>query len=257
MPTVFEDERTRLIQASCFAIDPKTLKKGNGLHHVITDPPYDERTHEGASGRYSNPTNGDKTAYGDLTFEAFTAEDIDKAAKLFCELSEGWILTFCAFEQLHVWKQALEDHGARWVRTQAWLKKGVTPQFSGDRPGQWGEAIATAWNGEGRMKWNGGGHPGIYAEAIKQSKVSKIHPTQKPVALLRRLVSLFSEPGETIVDPFSGSGSTLRAARDLSRLGVGCELSAEWAGTAAHRFTEAITEKPSETKAERQLRLFA
>ena len=58
------------------------------------------------------------------------------------------------------------------------------------------------------------------------------HPTQKPEELLRKFVLASSKPGETVLDPFSGSGTTLVAAQQLGRQWLGCELDAtynEWA----------------------------
>ena len=53
----------------------------------------------------------------------------------------------------------------------------------------------------------------------------KIHPTQKPVKLMRRLISIFTDPGDVVIDPCAGSGSTLRAARELGRNSYGFEVS--------------------------------
>jgi len=52
----------------------------------------------------------------------------------------------------------------------------------------------------------------------------KIHPTQKPVALLERLISIFTDPGDVVIDPCAGSGSTLIAAHNLGRRGYGFEI---------------------------------
>lgn len=54
------------------------------------------------------------------------------------------------------------------------------------------------------------------------------HPTQKPEELLRRLLLAASNSGETIVDPFSGSGTTLVVAEQLGRRWLGCDLSPEY-----------------------------
>src|SRR5213594_3705650 len=54
------------------------------------------------------------------------------------------------------------------------------------------------------------------------------HPTQKPVALLERILLASSEEGDLVLDPFSGSGTTLRAALHLRRHALRCELSAEF-----------------------------
>lgn len=53
------------------------------------------------------------------------------------------------------------------------------------------------------------------------------HPNQKPVSLMRRLIEKI-EPDRIIVDPFAGSGATLRAAKDLGRRAVGIEMDPEW-----------------------------
>jgi site-specific DNA-methyltransferase (adenine-specific) len=54
------------------------------------------------------------------------------------------------------------------------------------------------------------------------------HPTQKPVALLERILLASSNEGDLVLDPFSGSGTTLLAAFRLRRHALGCELSAEF-----------------------------
>ena len=55
----------------------------------------------------------------------------------------------------------------------------------------------------------------------------KIHPTQKPVSVLKRLIEIFTDPGEVVIDPVAGSGSTLRAAYELERNSYGFEISTE------------------------------
>lgn len=52
----------------------------------------------------------------------------------------------------------------------------------------------------------------------------KIHPTQKPVNVLKRLISVFTDEGDVVIDPCAGSGSTLRAAYELGRNSYGFEI---------------------------------
>lgn len=52
----------------------------------------------------------------------------------------------------------------------------------------------------------------------------KIHPTQKPVAVLKRLIEVFTDPGDVVIDPVAGSGATLRAAAELGRNAYGFEV---------------------------------
>lgn len=52
----------------------------------------------------------------------------------------------------------------------------------------------------------------------------KIHPTQKPVNLLKRLIEIFTDEGDVVIDPVAGSGTTLRAAMELNRNSYGFEV---------------------------------
>src|SRR5882757_8068179 len=61
------------------------------------------------------------------------------------------------------------------------------------------------------------------------------HPTQKPVALLERIILASSNEGDTVLDPFSGGGTTLVAALRLHRHAFGCELSADFLNLSIRR----------------------
>ncbi len=61
------------------------------------------------------------------------------------------------------------------------------------------------------------------------------HPTQKPEELIRRLILAASEAGATVIDPFSGSGTTLVVAEQLGRCWMGCDISAEYNDWAIQR----------------------
>jgi len=58
--------------------------------------------------------------------------------------------------------------------------------------------------------------------------IPRIHPTQKPVNLLKQLITIFTDPGDVVIDPCAGSGTTLRAARELGRHSYGFECSREF-----------------------------
>lgn len=55
-------------------------------------------------------------------------------------------------------------------------------------------------------------------------EIPKIHPAQKPVSVLKRLIEIFTDPGDVVIDPCCGSGSTLRAAYELGRSAYGFEI---------------------------------
>ena len=56
-------------------------------------------------------------------------------------------------------------------------------------------------------------------------EIPKIHPTQKPVNVLKRLIEIFTDEGDVVIDPCAGSASTLRAAHELNRKAYGFEVS--------------------------------
>lgn len=64
---------------------------------------------------------------------------------------------------------------------------------------------------------------------------NRLHPTQKPVAALLPLIECFTRPGDLVLDPFCGSGSTLEAAQQLSRDWQGVELDEQHHATASRR----------------------
>jgi site-specific DNA-methyltransferase (adenine-specific) len=70
--------------------------------------------------------------------------------------------------------------------------------------------------------------------------VSRVHPAEKPVPLLRRLIRLLAPPGGTVLDPFAGSASTGQAAFAEGREFLGIELDAAYAERAANQ--ESITQ---------------
>lgn len=74
---------------------------------------------------------------------------------------------------------------------------------------------------------------------------NKLHPTQKPVQALRPLIEAFTKPGDLVLDPFCGSGSTLAAAQKLGRNWIGIELDSEHHGTASKRLASPQRHRPA------------
>lgn len=72
------------------------------------------------------------------------------------------------------------------------------------------------------------------------------HPTQKPVALMEALIELTTLPGQVVVDPFCGSGSTLVAAQNLERRYFGIDFSSEYCETSKKRLKKGPKSKPQE-----------
>jgi len=76
------------------------------------------------------------------------------------------------------------------------------------------------FNNNGKMVFN----VMDWEEDDKNELYRKIHPTQKPVRLLERLITISTDPGDVVIDPVAGSGSTLIAAENTGRRGYGFEI---------------------------------
>ena len=86
---------------------------------------------------------------------------------------------------------------------------------------------------------------------IKQAEnttknVGNNHPTVKPVALMRYLIQLVTPPNSTVLDPFTGSGSTGMAACELGHTFVGCELDPHYVRIANKRITGWLKQNTSD-----------
>ena len=73
--------------------------------------------------------------------------------------------------------------------------------------------------------------------------VPKIHPTQKPIALLERLIEIFTDPNDVVIDPCAGSGSTLRAAMNCGRRAYGFEIKKDFFKQANDKMLKVYTPK--------------
>ena len=70
--------------------------------------------------------------------------------------------------------------------------------------------------------------------------VPKIHPTQKPVNVLKRLIEIFTDEGDVVIDPCCGSGSTLRAATELGRSAFGFEIDRNFYNAAKEKMLQSV-----------------
>lgn len=83
-----------------------------------------------------------------------------------------------------------------------------------------------------KWKWQG-----MLQENMGDKKEHRVHPTQKPLALMRWCLSLVPD-AETVLDPFAGSGTTLVAARLEGRKAIGIEINEKYCEAAANRLAQ-------------------
>lgn len=153
------------------------------------------------------------------------------------------MIVFCSFEQMPTVIKYAEKHGFKHNIPLFFVKNyspqvlkanmrvvGATeyalllyrdklPKF---RNGAKYDADGKLIRGTGKMIFN-------WFQWEKDGKnIPKIHPAQKPVGVLKRLIEIFTDEGDVVIDPCAGSGSTLRAAMELGRHSYGFEISKEF-----------------------------
>ncbi len=200
--------------------------------HVITDPPYEAEAH--TKFRTTRAVLEGRMADDSIDFVAMDETLRTEVSMHIARLSRGWALTFCQIEGVTLWRDAFAAAGAKWRRAQIWIKPDSSPQFTGDRPAQGFEAIASAWCGEGKSVWNGGGKRGVYTHCVNASGKNE-HTTTKPIPLMLELVELFTQRDDLILDPFAGSGSTGVAALRRGRRFFGIEKDPKYFKLACER----------------------
>jgi len=248
-PTLYyTDESVSLWLGDCREVLPMI----ESVDHLITDPPYSADVYLRASAICTKTGSGtpkrmglseqkrrggalQKMANGDIGVmdEALMTHIGEYAA----DHVKRWAIVFSDVESCHLWRKALMHCGLRYVRTGSWIKTGYMPQMSGDRPAV-GFEPCTIVHAQGPMRWNGGGHAALWSYGTAKGADRPDHPCPKPDALMCELVQQFSDPGDTILDPFAGSGTTLFAAKRLGRQAIGIELNEQFAEVAAKRLSQ-------------------
>lgn len=217
----------------CLAVLPGL----GAVDHVITDPPYEDVLHRAASERCIRRTDGRLAPRGPGF--AGIGDIRAEAARVMVSASSGWLLAFALAEGVGAWEAAITDVGGRWDTTLCWVKPDAAPRFNGQGAARGFECIVSAWTGRGHRRWNGGGRRGVFTHLTAKGD----HPCAKPVALMMELVSLYTQPGDLVCDPFAGSGTTGVACLALGRRFVGIEQDAGTFSTACRRL-EAEAARP-------------
>ena len=202
---------------------------------VIGDPPYEDELHQ-AIGRIRR--NDGQEMIQSLGFEGVNAAR-DEIAKAAVAASSGWVILFTLAEGVRAWRDVLQGAGAKWDTTCFWVKPDAAPRFNGQGPARGAECFVTCWAGQGYRKWNGGGKRGVYTHCVNGPAREGTHPTEKPVSLMAEILNDFTTHGQTILDPFMGSGTTGVACVNLGRKFIGIEIEPKYFDIACRRIEEA------------------
>jgi site-specific DNA-methyltransferase (adenine-specific) len=224
----------RLILGDCIEV----MKELGAVGHIVCDPPYESYMHE-AKLRHRKNLRTD----GANELEALDFDSIEALRGPFIEaaqnLCDGWLIAFCTPEGVAHWADEINASSLKYKRACVWIKPDSTPQLNGQGPAMGAENFVVAWGGKGHAKWNAGGKRGVYTHNTNSKFRDGRHPTEKPVALMGELLRDFTNEGQTILDPFMGSGTTGVACVHLGRKFIGIEQSEKYFEVAVERITAA------------------
>lgn len=254
MTPYFERDGVRLYHAPCLEVIATMAPRSVDL--CITDPPFTAHVHEGMrsnkgrrgfgkNDRRGRPGGSEKRVDGrtvqsikPIDFPAITEKQTAEFFGAMACVTRRWVLANVAFEHAaHLYENP--PPGLRPVRTGVWVKLGPTPQMTGDRPAQGWEAVAILHADDRKMHWNGGGRPAVWH---CQAEMRGEYPTQKPEPLISQFIADFADPGDTILDPFSGGGTTLVCAWKAGHPVIGCDIREEACEVAARRLERVMAQ---------------
>lgn len=209
---------------------------------IIADIPYNL----GVNAYASNPTwyeGGDnKNGESDKAGKTFFKTDEDFRISNFFDFCARYLkpepkgtneapamIVFCAFNQMQIVIEEAKKHGLNNNYPLIFIKNYSAQVLKANMKivGACEYAVVLyrdklpKFRNKGKMIFN-------YMQWERDTTSPKLHPTQKPVKLLEKLIEIFTDEGDVIIDPCCGSGSTLIASRNLKRKSYGFEIEKEF-----------------------------
>lgn len=136
------------------------------------------------------------------------------------------MIVFCAFEQLAMVKEYGEKYGFKNSYPLVFIKNFSAQVLKANMKIVGATEYALVLYRDKLPKFNNNGNMIFNWFNWKKdgADIPKLHPTQKPIAVLKELIEIFTDEGDTVIDPVAGSGSTIRAAYELGRNAYGFEI---------------------------------
>jgi modification methylase len=231
---------------------------------VFADPPYNLQL----GGELLRPDNSKVDAVDEdwdrfasfETYDAFTEAWLAACRRVLKDDGALWVIG--SYHNIFRVGRAVQDAGFWILNDVVWRKANPMPNFKGTRFSNAHETLIWAAKSRGgrryafnydamkmanddlqmRSDWSLPICSG--EERVKDETGAKAHPTQKPEALLHRVILASTQPGDVILDPFFGVGTTGAAARRLGRRFIGIEREARYARLAEGRIARIVPAPP-------------
>lgn len=250
-----------LWNANCFDVFP-TLP-GASVDLIFADPPYNLQLQQelwrpnltrvdAVDDAWDQFGSSAKESFA--AYDAFTRAWLTAAQRVLSKRGTIWISG--TYHNIFRVGMHLQDLGFWILNTITWHKTNAMPNFRGTRLKNDVEFVIWAQKTQGGSytfnnhlvkRYNEGKQLGSVwqipacggTERLKDADGNKLHPTQKPEALLERIIAASSHPGDLVLDPFMGTGTTPTVAKRLHRRYVGIELDPVYYEVACQRVEQA------------------
>ena len=221
MKPYYEHDGITIYHGDCREILP-TLPN---VDAVVTDPPYGI-----TGGAFVRRGGAEVVDESKARFNATCAgwRDLVRARTFWVEWCKG---------PRHVPYKQLPEGWEPW-REFVWYKPAPAPT---PRPTLMSAFEMAAIAISGKRPWYGGQHPDAWS-GLSPNRLGRGlgHPAEKPLACMSRLMAPIGDEDTTTLDPFMGSGTTLRAAKDLGRKAIGIEIEEKYCEIAAERMAQEV-----------------
>jgi modification methylase len=241
-----ELHRNTIIEGDC--IDVLSRLPDASVDLIFADPPYNLQLGGGLTRPDQSEVDGVNDDWDRFdsfdAYDLFTHQWLGECHRVLKPDGAIWVIG--SYHNIFRVGTVLQDAGF-WIQNDViWLKSNPMPNFKGTRLQNAHETLIWAGKSEKskvtfnydalktfnddkqmRSDWTIALCTG--AERLKDGSGRKAHPTQKPEALLRRILLATSNPGDLVLDPFSGTGTTAAVAKALGRDYIGIEREAEYA----------------------------
>lgn len=242
-------------------IDLMTTMPDASIDVIFADPPYflqlpgdlwrPNNTHvDGVSDAWDQFSDFDE-------YDHFTRTWLDSCRRILKPTGTIWVSG--TYHNIFRVGTIMQDLGYWILNTIAWFKPNAMPNFKGTRLKNDVEFVIWAkrdeqarytFNHHQVKMYNVGKQLGSMwqintcggAERLRDENGKKLHSTQKPEALLERIIVASSKPGDIVLDPFSGSGTTAAVAKRLRRHWMGVELEEKYVWASRKRLDQVVPE---------------
>ena len=245
-----------IVNGNCLQVLKSFPEKSIDL--VFADPPYNLQLEKELWRPNSTRVNGVKESWDHFpdfeSYDNFTYEWLSGCRRILKDLGTIWVIG--SYHNIFRVGRIMQDLGFWILNDIVWIKNNPMPNFHGVRFTNAHETLIWAQKTKGRqytfnylamknIKWeNGNGGLQMRSDwrlplctGKERLKINgeKAHPTQKPEALLERVIISSSNPGDIVLDPFFGSGTTGAVAKRLGRHWIGIETNKRYISIAKER----------------------